>query len=167
LQVRTPWPPASLSFVVRRRIDTAMKVLLYGLFLTVCLILCGCATCKRAAPIFDVSSGPNFRTVSITANVDGSGRFIFTGGSVHYEHNFWSRPTEVTFNGEAWRDLDRTPSGWRDLSRLDLSRAWIVKRRGRDIVALEHTVGGFDLYFCDSPNGSADYAVTIAIPERD
>ena len=28
------------------------------------------------------------------------------------------------------------------------------------------TADGFDLYLCDSPNGAADYAITLAIPRR-
>ena len=93
---------------------------------------------------------------------------IFTRGSVRYEHSSWSPPVDVTFDGEPWTNLDQTPSTWRDPgSRLDLARAWIASRKGRDVIALEPTAGGFDLYLCDSPNGAADYEVTIAIPRRD
>ena len=37
---------------------------------------------------------------------------------------------------------------------------------GRDVIALEHTPDGFDLYLSDSPNSGAEYDVTIAIPRR-
>ena len=47
-----------------------------------------------------------------------------------------------------------------------LEEAQELKRQGRDVIALESTPAGFDLYLCDSPNGSADYAVTIAIPRK-
>jgi hypothetical protein len=107
------------------------------------------------------------KLLCLTANVDGSGRFIFTRDSAHYEHKHWSPPVDVALNGEAWSDLARTPASWSEFCRgLDLSRARIVKREGRDIAALEPTSAGFDLYLDDSPNGSADYAVTIAIPRR-
>lgn len=105
--------------------------------------------------------------VRIAATVDGSGRIVFTRGKVFYEHRHWERPTTVYFDGTPWANLDTTPAQWADYSlRLDLSKAWIVKRRGRDVIALEHTPDGFDLYLSDSPNSSGDYEVTIAIPRR-
>ncbi len=155
-----------------------MKILKLGLVLVVCFSLCGCITSKKTdaatksnigkiATTSEDSSDAYLKLLRITAKVDGSGRIIFTSRTVRYEHKKWSPPTDVTFDGEPWTNLDRTPSVWRDFSgRLDLTRAWIVKRKGRDITALERTADGFDLYLCDSPNGSADYVVTIAIPRR-
>jgi hypothetical protein len=49
---------------------------------------------------------------------------------------------------------------------LDLHKATIVQRKGRDTIALERTTAGFDLYLNDSPNGAADYEVTISIPRK-
>jgi len=99
--------------------------------------------------------------------VDGSGYFEFTPVSVTYHHLNWGLPTEVTFDGEPWQNLDTTPPGWTDNGRrLDLSRAQIIERKGRDVIALEKTEVGFDLYLCDSPNGDDRYEVTIAIPWR-
>lgn len=130
-----------------------------------CFGLSGCATGKKSIHAGD--SLDRVTTIRISANVDGSGRFIFTPEDVRYEHKFWSPPSDVAFNGEPWTDLDQSPPGWRDLGRqLDLSRAQIVERRGRDVIALEQTENGFDLYLCDSPNGSEEYGVTIAIPRR-
>jgi hypothetical protein len=105
--------------------------------------------------------------LKISAEVDGSGFFEFTPVSASYHHLNWEPPTAVTFDGEPWADLDQTPPGWADNGpRLDLSRAQIVERRGRDVIALEHTEVGFDLYLGDTPNGSDHYEVTIAIPRR-
>ena len=129
----------------------------------------GCAAPRShsAACGHRVVQAQGVKLLCITANVDGSGRIIFTGDSVHYEHKNWSPPTHVTFDDMPWNDLDSTPAGWRDFSKeLDLTKARIAHREGRDIIALEETAGGFDLYLCDSPNGSANYEVTIAIPER-
>ena len=107
------------------------------------------------------------KLLRISARCDGSGRIIFTRGRVHYKHKHWARPTKVMFDGEPWRRLDRTPAPWRDFAaRVDLTKAWIVSRKGRDVIALENTPDGFDLYLCDSPNGAADYTVTIAFPRR-
>lgn len=105
--------------------------------------------------------------VRIAATVDGSGRFVFTRAKVGYEHKHWDAPTNVRFDGVTWANLETTPAPWTDYcSRLDLTKAWIVKRQGRDTIALEQTPDGFDLYVSDSPNGAADYEVTIAIPRR-
>jgi hypothetical protein len=157
-----------------------MKLFNYSLILVVCLAFAGLAGGKQ--PHMEKSSDENpsamvtedsavdahIKLLHITANVDGSGRIIFTGRAARYENKNWSAPTDVTVNGKAWENLDQTPAGWKRFSKgLDLSRAWIVERAGRDVIALEQTAKGFDLYLCDSPNGAADYSVTIAIPEKD
>jgi len=116
---------------------------------------------------FDDAVAAQPKLLRITCRMDGSGRIIFTRQSVHYEHKHWRRPNHILFDGEPWTKLDQTPVPWRDFGdRLDLTRAWIVKRKGRDVIALEHTPDGFDLYLCDSPNGGASYDVTLAIPRR-
>jgi hypothetical protein len=105
--------------------------------------------------------------VRISANVDGSGRIVFRKGKAVYEHKHWSRPVQVYFDGTPWTDLGTTPRSWADYSdELDLTKAWLVRRKGRDAIALESTPDGFDLYLNDSPNGASHYEVTIAIPRR-
>ncbi len=107
------------------------------------------------------------RLIRITAVVDGSDKISFARNWTKYEHRQWSPLQDVTFEGSSWSDLTKTPPAWLEMAdRLDLSRAWIVKRQGRDMIALEHTLEGFDLYLCDSPNGSSSFEVTIAIPQR-
>ncbi len=142
----------------------------------ICFTLCGFASPKgadagyasdtgRPEAASDDSADAPVQLLRFTANVDGSGRFIFTRRNARYEHMNWSPPTNVNLNGQPWTKLDQTPSEWRQFSRgLDLSRAWVVKREGRDVIALEQTPAGFDLYVADTPNGSADYSMTIAIP---
>ena len=115
----------------------------------------------------DAPPGTAVQLLTISANVDGSGRMVFTDREARYEHLNWSPPTHVLVNGQPWEPLDKVFSNWPQISDgLDLSRAWIVKRAGRDVIALEPTPRGFDLYLDDSPNGSDDYSVTIAIPKR-
>ena len=152
-----------------------MNLLKLSLLLAVCLGMNGCATCKQScAPaatdchkceMAHMPTDPpeaHEKLLKLTATVDGSGRIIFTGDIARYEHKFWTPPWNVTFDGEAWTDLNHTPTGWSTLSRqLDLSRT------GRDVIALEPTAEGFDLYLNDTPNGSDDYTVTIAIPRRE
>ncbi|MDB6035654.1 MAG: hypothetical protein JWM16_5992 [Verrucomicrobiales bacterium] len=103
--------------------------------------------------------------ITISAIIDGSERFIFTPDNVWDEHGRWQPPKDVLFNGEPWTDLTTPPPQWDKLSRnLDLSRAELVQRKGRDIIALERTADGFDLYFADTQMGAAQYEATISIP---
>ena len=152
-----------------------MKFLKLGLALTICLNLCGCIIyTKNAGPVTvnfanptDESARAYVKLLHVSATVDGSGVMVLTGQDAHYEHKNWGLPTNVSINGKPWTELDRTPAGWRDFTKgLDLSHAWIVKREGRDLIALETTTNGCDLYLSDSPNGSAAYEVTIAIPRK-
>lgn len=107
------------------------------------------------------------KLLRISGRFDGSGKIIVRNDAVRYEHISWQRPSGVLFDGEPWKKLNRTPVPWRDFGkRLDLSKAWVVERQGRDVIALEHTPDGFDLYIADSQNGSSEYSVTLAIPRR-
>ena len=116
---------------------------------------------------FDDAVDAQPKLLRISGRFDGSGRIVFSRDSVRYLHKHWARPRDVLFDGEPWTKLDRTPVPWRNFGdRLDLSKAWVVKRQGRDVIAIEHTPDGFDIYICDSPNGAADYAVILAIPRR-
>ena len=131
------------------------------------IILTGQSAPVRESDTFADLTEAQPKLLRITAMVDGSGKIIFTRQSVCYEHKQWGLPTNVIFGGEPWLDLSRTPPAWLDtVGHLDLTKAWIVKRKGRDVIALEQTPDGFDLYLCDSPNGAADYEVVIAIPRR-
>jgi hypothetical protein len=154
-----------------------IKMLYSGLMLALCFSLSGCANAndmKPWSPSAFITTQPgdaantHIKLLHLTANVDGSGRFIFTGRNVRYEHKQWSPPANVAIDDRLWNDLSKPFPGWKKLSKgLNLSRAWIVERHGRDVIALEPTPNGFDLYLDDSPNGSADYEVTIAIPTKD
>jgi len=135
-----------------------------------CLACSSCATAPRqkdGAKTGTSQSAEPATMVRISAMVDGSGRFIFTPSDLRYAHKQWAPPEAVKFNGEPWTNLDQTPKMWPHIAEmLDLSRARLVERKGRDVIALEHTSEGFDLYFCDSPNGASAYSATIAIPRR-
>jgi hypothetical protein len=107
----------------------------------------------------------NMKELRISVMLDGSCRISFTHQGVRYEHKSWAKPTDVMFDGEPWEDLDQTPPVWAKYgAKLDLTRAYIAERKGRDVIALESTPDGFDLYLADAPNGSAPYSVTIMIP---
>jgi hypothetical protein len=113
----------------------------------------------------DLSPNAQPKVFKISATIDGSGRMIVTRQKVKYEHKHWGPPADVRFGAVAWSDLDETLPGWSEESaQLDLTKARIIERKGRDVVALETTLDGFDLYFSDSPDGAGRYDVTISIP---
>jgi hypothetical protein len=116
---------------------------------------------------YDAAASAQPKLLTISGAIDGSGRIVFNRKTVRYEHRHWGRPRRLIFDGEPWTKLDQTPVAWQQIGRqLDLTKAWVAKRSGRDVIALEHTPDGFDLYLSDSPNGAAQYTVTIAIPRR-
>ena len=142
-------------------------------------LVVGCAvSCKTATvatqhqePVVSLSqmeSGTlttSLKLLRISAMLDGSCRISFTHQGVRYEHKSWVKPTDVMFDGEPWKDLDQTPPVWEQYgAKLDLSRAYIAERKGRDVIALETTPDGFDLYLADAPQGAAPYSVAIMIP---
>jgi hypothetical protein len=134
--------------------------------LIVALLACKITADERPSLALDVPDGQP-RLVRLAATVDGSERIAFTRGKTSYEHKHWGKPTNVRFDGTPWPNMETTPAAWAEYShQLDLTKAKIVKREGRDVIALEHTPDGFDLYLCDSPDKSGDYEVTIAIPRR-
>jgi hypothetical protein len=144
-----------------------------ALLLAVALRADGITAADQTARTRDLAEAPDEtvqaqpKLLKITATVDGSGRIVFTREGVHYEHKTWDEPTNVTFGGDPWTDLSTTPRAWSEVvAHLDLTKAWIVKRKGRDTIALEQTPDGFDLYLCDAPNGASEYEVTLAIPRR-
>ncbi len=102
--------------------------------------------------------------LTLSGDIDGSDKFIFTPDRVEWVHLHWSAPVNMKFQGKTWTDLNKTPDKWNAFANLDLKHATIVRRKGRDVIALEATSAGFVLYLDDSPNGAASYSVTIAIP---
>jgi hypothetical protein len=143
-----------------------MKILSTALALA--LLLGGCCLGshhRRAVRRLDSREIAEAKILKITAQVDGSGVFEFTPFSAQYHHLNWQPPVQVTIDGEPWFNLDQSPASWADNApKLDLSRAQIVERKGRDVIALERTEAGFNLYLDDSPGGDDRYEVTIAIP---
>lgn len=102
--------------------------------------------------------------LTLSGTIDGSDRFIFTRDNVVNEHGRWAPPKDLLFNGAPWPDLTQPPDGWLEFAApLDLTRAAITTRQSRDIIALEPTADGFDLYFADTQMGAGHYSVTIAI----
>lgn len=153
-------PPGASVLSGSTQNQTFMNRQSLGFLLGVSLILGGCATNKAT-----FGSAP--KLLRITASMDGSGRFVFTPQTAVYEHRTWGPPKEVTLDDKQWTDLTRTPATWAAIgAQLDLRKATIVQRKGRDTIALEPTPTGFALYLSDAPNGPGDYEVVISIPRR-
>jgi len=149
------------------------KYLQYTLYFLFAALLAGSvnAAHNNGIQVFFAPSGGSSdkppKLLHITATVDGSEKISFTTEDVHDQHIAWKSMTDVTFDGKPWTELDQTPVSWLGIGdQLDLSKAHIVKREGRDVIALEAKPEGFDLYLVDSPNGASHYEVTIAIPYR-
>lgn len=123
-------------------------------------VLSSCCTSANRPPV------DPYAYLTITGQIDGSEKFIFTPERVQWVHRHWSEPDDMTFKGKPWTNPRKTPAQWAQFASLDLPHATIVKRQGRDLVALEPTPDGFVLYFDDAPNGAAAYSVTIAIPKK-
>ncbi len=148
------------------------RVLLWsGLFLLGVLtgfaiaFLLGIAPSRNGSPL--ATHLPGAAELTLTATIDGSERFIFTRDNVWDEHGRWSPPKEVFINGQPWEDLSQAPAGWTEFAaNLDLSKATILTRNGRDVIALEPTAEGFDLYIADTQMAAAKYSVTISIPRK-
>ena len=112
-------------------------------------------------------TGDQVTELTFSAVIDGSDRFIFTPDAAWNDHSTWNPPRNVMLNGEPWNDLTLPPVNWAETAKdLDLTRARIATRNGRDVIALEHTADGFDLYFVDNPPGSATYEITILVPHK-
>ncbi len=112
-----------------------------------------------------VKTKPGDTLITITGSIDGSEKFDFKPGVITWTHKEWQPPKNMVFAGVPWTDLKTTPDLWADLKYADITRARIVERSGRDIISLEPTEDGFTLLLSDSPNGEADYSVTILIPK--
>ncbi|HEY0548233.1 MAG TPA: hypothetical protein VGF13_01450, partial [Verrucomicrobiae bacterium] len=107
--------------------------------------LLGIARSRHVSPL--ATSFRSAAELTLIANIDGSERFIFTRDNAWDEHGRWSAPKEVFLNGQRWEDLSQAPDGWAEFAaNLDLSKAAILTRNGRDVIALEPTAEGFDLY---------------------
>lgn len=120
-----------------------------------------------AAPAPVAKPAAKIVTLTLSAEIDGSDRFIFTRDNVWNVHGRWQAPKHIRFNGQPWIDVFIAPEGWTELAaKLDLSKVALTTRKGRDVIALEHTADGFDLYFVDSQMGSAIYEAVITIPEK-
>lgn len=133
--------------------------------LTTVLCLLGISYAPTPAQPIVADAAPQVWTFTLSAKIDGSGVFVFSDNELIYQHKHWEIPAQVLCNGQPWQDLGKSPDVWLALrGKLDLSHAWIVRRTGRDVVAMEKSKHGFNVYLADSPNGADHYSITIAIP---
>jgi hypothetical protein len=138
-----------------------------GLFLLGMLFGFAITFLVRGKAKFTSARSAGAAELTLSATIDGSERFIFTPDNAWNEHGQWSPPAAVLWNGQPWDDLSRAPDGWTEFAaHLDLRKATLLTRNGRDIIALEPTTEGFDLYIADTQMGAARYSITISIPRK-
>jgi hypothetical protein len=161
------------TLAVRLRSDMRKRILIYtGLFLFGALIgfeVAWFLGFLRPSAAHESHAPPTTSAVELilSGTIDGSDRFIFTHTNVVNGHGQWAPPKDVMLNGVLWFDLAQPPEGWTEFAApLDLTRASIVSREGRDTIALEPTANGFDLYFADTQMGAGPYSVTLRIPRK-
>ena len=137
-----------------------MKTLWQTIYLVSACMMCSCATTEHATS--PGKGGTKYFTIA--GMIDGSEQFVFTQNKITWTHKSWGKPEDMMFGGQSWPELTQTPKEWLAAGKLDLSKARITKREGRDTIALEITPDGFVLYLADAPNGAGFYSVTIAVP---
>jgi len=99
--------------------------------------------------------------------IDGSDLVRITPAGARWENLHWGAPRGVVrLNGVAWEPradpLLANDGPTRFLPPgVDLSRARLVSRSGRDFAGIETGPEGLVLRFVDSPNGAAPYRVVV------
>jgi hypothetical protein len=118
-----------------------------------------------ARPAFPASQRA---TLTFEGPIDGSDRILITRAGARWENVHWGAPQGVVrLNGIAWEPRMRpvlTNDGETRFlpDSVDLYRARLVSRSGRDFAGIEPGPDGLVLRFVDSPNGPAPYTLIIA-----
>ncbi len=103
------------------------------------------------------------QSLRIRADIDGSDRLVIDNAGIWWEHRHWQWPKKVILGEVSW-DPRETPTI--DYSTVfcgpvDFSSAQISISQARDMVVLQRSDDRVVIDFADSPNGRADYDVTI------
>ena len=111
---------------------------------------------------------PAARQVEIAATIDGSDELHITPRGFRWVHRHWSRPSDIRINGNGWDPqgdaewlpLEQSGTG---LLAADLraENVTVLKRSGRDTVAVEAYDDGIVVYFADGLSGADVYSVTL------
>jgi hypothetical protein len=122
------------------------------------------SACAAAPP----APSPSPVTLVFEGMIDGSDRIVITDAGARWENVHWGAPAGVVkMNGFSWepRSQPFLPNEGQEPflpHDVDLSRARLVSRSGRDYCGIEPGVDGLVLRFVDSPNGAAPYRMVIA-----
>ncbi len=107
-------------------------------------------------------------TLTFDGVIDGSDRVVITATEARWENVYWGTyDVEVTLNGVKWRPARQRVLPNSGATRflppgVDLAKAQIVSRAGRDHAAIETAPGRLTLRFVDSPNGVDRYGLVVA-----
>jgi hypothetical protein len=104
--------------------------------------------------------------LDIKANIDGCDVLHLSQTGAKWEHRLFQWPSDVSVNGNAW-DITAQPTlSKTGLDDADFLSAKIVNRSGRDIIAMENSTRGLDIYFDDGPPGADAYEIQIAMNRK-
>jgi hypothetical protein len=103
-------------------------------------------------------------TLHIVADIDGSDVLQISNSSATWIHKFWSSPTNVSLNGNAWNTVSNPtlpnsgPTAFLPAG-VDLSTVSFTKNAGRDTATYEVFQNYIDVFFADNPVGADTYDV--------
>ncbi|MEO6435980.1 MAG: hypothetical protein ABIP55_09490 [Tepidisphaeraceae bacterium] len=111
---------------------------------------------------------PAAKRLEISASIDGSDELHITAKGFRWVHKHWGWPGDIRLNGDQWDpqgDTEPLPlrhSGTGLLAAdLRAENVTVLKRTGRDTVAVEANDDGIIIYFADSLAGGDTYGVTL------
>lgn len=132
--------------------------------LSLVLVLAGCRSVAQSqAP----PAAPTRTTLTFEGPIDGSDRVVITPTEARWENVHWGTVRGVVLlNGIPWeprvQPVLKNDGATRFLPPgVDLSKARLVFRSGRDFAGIEPGPDGLVLRFVDSPNGPASYKLVV------
>ena len=109
-------------------------------------------------------------TLRVRARIDGSDECVITREGAVWHHRSWEWPPSVDVNDIKWVPVEqrmlRNAGETRFLPPVDFSRARVVSRSGRGVVACETSPDRLHLFFADADGGSDVHEITIELPAR-
>jgi len=99
--------------------------------------------------------------LDVVATIDGSDCLTIDSTGAHWRQMVGGPPSDITLNGKPMDPGAKLALSDVGLAGVDLTSASVISRTGRDIVAMEKTGQGLDIYFADTPGGSDRYEINI------
>jgi hypothetical protein len=113
-----------------------------------------------APPVVRTATNP--AKLDVVAAIEGSDVLTINQAGARWRQVDGGPPSDVTVNGKPMDPSANLGLSELGLAGVDLSSAAVLSRSGRDIVAMEKTGQGLDIYFADTPGGSDRYEIQIS-----